>query len=616
MEGNSDMRPAQGTQVTVTVPDGAPPGTLLSIPVKANTDKVKVRVPEGCGMGSTLILVQQEGTEEWSLKVGKLVPYEEDVGPEEDAKVEEQQPAQAEEELDEVTPTETSKVERSQQEQLREEAAVAEQSLETPRKPASQDEDATQAIVMPEKQQGYRPVEPLPLPSPERAWDGAVAYTVRLHTTVGTIDIIVRPDWAPNGTRRFLDLAASGDLEDLAFYRCIKGCIVQFGLPAKRHWPPIPDDPPTGVPFLLGAVSFAAVGENTRRSTLFICIGDMSHCLGEKSWETPIGAVAESSLEVLERIETCYGDIAEFGGRGPDTGCINEEGNAYLRSQFPRLSYIRSATALDWDAGSEKTQKRQQRFAAVEDPGRHELNDSLAKVTPRGRSNSVVAPTSRTAAARAASREAQALALEAARNAQLAAEAEDPEEALRAALCARQAADAAQAAAEAAEAAQAALGGQRSSSFVPSPVRRPSSAVRVPVSVQSRPRSSSAVRAASTSSDLRWTQRNAGYQHQEPHAWPRIGGGSQCRAGSAALPPGVGYGLQDTVPCGGLASAWPLRHPIAAQPLRIPAAWASQPPQSSARPVVPLQPNIAQGLLPGGQALSPWPQPALTGPRW
>lgn len=26
----------------------------------------------------------------------------------------------------------------------------------------------------------------------------------------------------------------------------------------------------------------------------------MSHCLGRQSWETPIGAVAESSLEVLE----------------------------------------------------------------------------------------------------------------------------------------------------------------------------------------------------------------------------------------------------------------------------------------------------------------------------
>lgn len=611
------MSTAQGTQVTVTVPDGAPPGTLLSVPVKGNTDKIKVRVPEGCGTGSTLILVQQEGSEEWSLQVGKLVPYEEDAEPEGDTKEDGQQPAQAEGELDEVNNSEIPKVESSQQKQPPEEAAAAEQNPEPFRRHVSPCENGTQATAMPEKPQAYMPVQPLPLPSPERAWDGAVAYTVRLQTTVGAIDIIVRPDWAPNGTRRFLDLAASGDLEDLAFYRSIKGCIVQFGLPAKRHWPPIPDDPPTGVPFLLGAVSFAAVGGNTRRSTLFICIGDMSHCLGEKSWETPIGAVAESSLEVLERIETCYGDIAEFGGRGPDTGRINEEGNAYLRSQFPKLTYIRSATALDWEGGHGKMQKRQFSSATIEGPGSPEVSDSPARVTPRGRS-AAAASTSRTAAAQTASKEAQARALEAAKNAQLAAEAEDPEEALRAALCARQAADAAQAAAEAAEAAQAALGGQRSSSFAPSPARRPGSAVRVPVAVQSRARSSSAVRAASTSADLRWAQRSAGYRQQElQQAWSRLnGGGTQCCvAGSAALPPGAGLGLQDTVAGGSVASAWPMRPPIPAQPLRNP-AWLPSQQQSSARPMAPLQPTIpAQGLVPG-RAMSPWPQPAMAGPRW
>ena len=72
-----------------------------------------------------------------------------------------------------------------------------------------------------------------------------------------------------------------------------QGCISQFGLPPKRPWPPIPDDPPTGlqmtfhasvrqiiqideiratgVPFLLGAVSFAAIGwmglENAKLSS-------------------------------------------------------------------------------------------------------------------------------------------------------------------------------------------------------------------------------------------------------------------------------------------------------------------------------------------------------------
>ena len=63
----------------------------------------------------------------------------------------------------------------------------------------------------------------------------------------------------------FIERVSGGDLTNLAFYRAIQahrpiqsvpkmhrnifavqGCIVQFGLPPKRMWAPIPDDPPTG----------------------------------------------------------------------------------------------------------------------------------------------------------------------------------------------------------------------------------------------------------------------------------------------------------------------------------------------------------------------------------
>ena len=47
-------------------------------------------------------------------------------------------------------------------------------------------------------------------------------------------------------------------------------------------------------------------------------------------------SVAESSLDMLENIETTYGDIAEFGGSGPDTNRINTEGNKYLSANFPQ----------------------------------------------------------------------------------------------------------------------------------------------------------------------------------------------------------------------------------------------------------------------------------------
>jgi len=303
----------------------------------------------------------------------------------------------------------------------------------------------------------YQPVEP-PAPAMNGNF-GNVAYTVRLDTTAGVIDIIVRPDWAPQGTRRFLELAAAGDLAELSVYRAIKGCIVQFGLPAKRVWPPIPDDPPTGVPFLLGAVSFAAIGENTRRSTLFICIGDMSHMLGQKSWETPIGAVAEASLEVLESINTMYGDIAEFGGPGPDTGRINAEGNSYLRAEYPRLTYIRSARPLDWQPSEDVG-----RLPALEAPAageqynqppswphqqQHQPQQQQLQQQPEHFDQASMAAL--------AAKEAQQQALRASEAAQRAAQAQDAASAAEAARLAHEAAKSAQASADAAEAARLAM---------------------------------------------------------------------------------------------------------------------------------------------------------------
>lgn len=273
------------TQLTITIPEGAPAGSILSIPVKGSSETIRARVPEGLGPGCTLVLTKVAGSDQWveeSVELATQAPVVTSPAPE--------QPA-----------------------------------------PHLGNEDQQFALA----QASPSPVMP-------------VAYTVRLDTTVGSIDIIVRPDWAPHGARRFLELAAAGDLEDLAFYRAVRGCLAQFGLPARRLWPPLLDDAPTGVPFLLGAVCFAAVGQNSRKSTLFICTGDMSHCFGQSSWETPIGAVAESSLDALDRIETCYGDIDECGGQGPNTGRIHDEGTEYLRREYPRLTHIRTAWCLDW----------------------------------------------------------------------------------------------------------------------------------------------------------------------------------------------------------------------------------------------------------------------------
>eukprot|EP00435_Cladocopium_sp_Y103_P071001 s352_g36.t1 len=281
------MTSRTGTQVTVTVPEDAPPGTVLAIPIKGGAETLKVRVPDGLGAGSTLLLTRPEGVEQWAMAVGKVVPPPLDAGG--------GQAEHAQEEMVNGKEDSDQKQKELEQEWLRQQAKDKEE----------------------QGMQGHRDGDV----SPQARVDlpmASVAFTVRFETTVGTIDIVVRPDWAPHGTLRFLELAAAGDFDDRAFYRAVPGCIVQFGLPPKHELSTIPDDPPTGVPFLLGAVAFAAVGENTRRSTIFICTGDMSHCLGRQSWETPIGAVAESSLEAATLDRGCWGEAFHFVERAAE----------------------------------------------------------------------------------------------------------------------------------------------------------------------------------------------------------------------------------------------------------------------------------------------------------
>merc|ERR1740123_2793721 len=316
---NLGVTMAQARKVTIAIPDDATPGAMLCVPVGNGEEQVKVRVPKGMGPGTTIFLTRPDGAEDWEVEVGEVVPAPPDV--EQDMAYEH---AGGDAALDE-----DERHYAKQQELARRCANSEEQTLLAQRyvelERSRQQEESRQ------QQQQMQQQEEVP----------AGPKIVRLDTTAGVIDIIVRSDWAPHGARRLIELASSGDLDNLAFYRSIGGCIAQFGLPTKRKWSPVPDDPPTGVPFLLGAVSLAASGENSRKSTVVICAGDMTHCLGDKPWETPIGALAESSLEILERIDSTYGEIEEFGGSGPNVGCINAEGNAYLRREFPRLTYVR-----------------------------------------------------------------------------------------------------------------------------------------------------------------------------------------------------------------------------------------------------------------------------------
>ena len=176
---------------------------------------------------------------------------------------------------------------------------------------------------------------------------------VRCETTKGTFELEVNPSWAPLGASRFLELVQKGYFTDNALYRTVDNFLVQFGThgdPANyREWEDatIKDDPRVGRPFHKGSLSFAGSGPDTRSVDMFIGISEDPRQLahwGTETWETPFGGVVEG-MDVVDSFFSGYGDFrdgSEGNAKGVDMQRFFNEGNSYLRSDFPEMDYIRS----------------------------------------------------------------------------------------------------------------------------------------------------------------------------------------------------------------------------------------------------------------------------------
>jgi peptidyl-prolyl cis-trans isomerase A (cyclophilin A) len=167
------------------------------------------------------------------------------------------------------------------------------------------------------------------------------------NTTKGKFTIDVTRSLAPNGADRFYNLAKSGFFTDIAFFRVIPGFMCQFGIAgdpavaAKWRDADIPDDPVKGSN-TRGAITFATAGPNTRTTQLFINFGDNTGLDGQGF--APFGKVTEG-MDVVDKINGEYGEGAPSGS-GPDQQRIQNEGNAYLKKDFPKLDYIKSVTLI------------------------------------------------------------------------------------------------------------------------------------------------------------------------------------------------------------------------------------------------------------------------------
>ena len=170
-------------------------------------------------------------------------------------------------------------------------------------------------------------------------------FKVNFDTSAGTFVVEVRRALAPNGADRFYNLVKNGYYDNVRFFRVIPNFMVQFGIngdPALNSaWrgARIAVDP-VKTSNKRGFITYAMGGTpDTRTTQVFINFSDNANL--DALGFAPFGEVV-SGMNVVDKIFP----IGEGAPRGPspDQGRIQQEGNAYLTKDFPKLDYVKKAT--------------------------------------------------------------------------------------------------------------------------------------------------------------------------------------------------------------------------------------------------------------------------------
>ena len=160
--------------------------------------------------------------------------------------------------------------------------------------------------------------------------------TVHVETTKGSFQMTVKPKWSPQGAAQFLSLVAAGFYENVAIFRVLPGFVAQFGINGdpkiqKQYGSTISDDPPAHISNSLGTVSFAAHGPNSRSTQVFFNIMDNAR-LDAMNFQ-PFAVVPRKSFDIITSFYGKYGETI-------NQGRIFQEGNSFLKMNYPKLDYI------------------------------------------------------------------------------------------------------------------------------------------------------------------------------------------------------------------------------------------------------------------------------------
>jgi homoserine O-acetyltransferase len=175
-------------------------------------------------------------------------------------------------------------------------------------------------------------------------------FKVRFETSKGVIVIEVHRDWSPHGADRFYNLVQSGYYDGDRFFRVIRGRWVQFGINGDPKiasaWrtQTIPDDP-RRKSNIRGTIAFAFAVPNGRATQVFINLRDNSATHDAEPF-VPFGKVI-TGMDVADALNGEYGESSGSGIRAGKQEPLFKYGNAYLKSHFPLLDYIKRAAVVE-----------------------------------------------------------------------------------------------------------------------------------------------------------------------------------------------------------------------------------------------------------------------------
>lgn len=167
-------------------------------------------------------------------------------------------------------------------------------------------------------------------------------YVVRLETTKGNVDIRVVRAWAPNAAERFYNLVRAGFYDNNYFFRVL-GFMAQTGIngdpKVSELWAErsIPDDPVVQSN-IRGTVAMAARNVPNSRTTQFFLNRLDENVRLDRLGFAVFGEVVEG-MNFVDQLYSGYGEP-------PIQGDLQDQGNAVIERNFPRMDKIIKASVI------------------------------------------------------------------------------------------------------------------------------------------------------------------------------------------------------------------------------------------------------------------------------